>query len=240
MQFKGLLYYGFVNIRYSLTIFWLILIGILLFSFGVELILGPDEDTSIYFTFSGPLYVFSMIMGYWMVKNMLPYLLKMGSNRMNLYVGYGILFLALSIFNAVMGNTINSLTTKYYGTAGTMMKFTVNNGDETTRVQFNHLADFVAQNDWFHRVMIDISLSFFFITVSFMIGLVFYRYRLLGGFSFLGVLFLAFIIAGAKGWIVELIVHLYHNFSFLFFYQLFGIGVFIYLLSYLLIRRVTI
>src|SRR5699024_8264220 len=158
MQFKGLLYYVYVNMRYSLIIFWLILCGILLLSIGGNYI--GSEDTTFYFTFSLPIYIFSMIMGHWMVNNVIPYTLKMGSTRMNIYLGYALMFILLSVFNAVIANTINSIITNVFGEASQMMEFTITEGNETTIVNINHIADLVSENDWLHRVMIDTSISF--------------------------------------------------------------------------------
>lgn len=239
MQFKGLLYYSYVNIRYSLIIFWLILCSILLLSLGAQFIFSAEE-MSFYFSFSAPIYVFAAIMGHWLVKNVLPYSIKMGSDRLNLYIGSGILFLGISIFNAIVANTINSLLNSFNNNMGHMMEFTLDNGEDVKAVHLNHIADLLSKNDWLHRVIIDTSISFFFIAISFIIGLMFYRYRLVGGFAFLGGLLLLFILAVSKGYVWEFAQHMYYNFSFAFFYQLFGVGIIIYLLSYLLLRRLTV
>lgn len=241
MQLKAFLYYSFLNIRYSLTIFWGICLGILLLSIGMDFIFG-SEDGSVYFSISGPIYVFAAIMGYWVVQNILPYTVKMGSTRQNMYLGTGISFFLLSFGNAIIANTVMQITNIVYGpsNAGGIIELEFTNEAGTNELSFSHIAGLIGKDDWIHRVIIDTSISIFLMTVLFLIALVFYRYHVLGGVTFLGACLLFLIYAGSKGWIVTFVKNIYTDFSFVFFYQLTLIGLGVYALTYLLVRKIQV
>src|SRR5699024_8110041 len=97
MQLKGTLYYYAVNMRYMLMIFCGIMLGILLLSIVSDMLFGGDT-MDIYYSFSIPTYAFAVAVGFWVVKNIIPYLVKMGITRLSIYLGTGIMFLFLVIF----------------------------------------------------------------------------------------------------------------------------------------------
>src|SRR5699024_11651235 len=97
MQLKGTLYYYAVNMRYMLMIFWGIMLGILLLSLISDILFGGDK-MDIYYSFSIPTYAFAAAVGFWVVKNVIPYLVKMGLTRLIIYFGTGILFFFLVFF----------------------------------------------------------------------------------------------------------------------------------------------
>lgn len=241
MQLKAFMYYAFVNIRYSLTIFWAICLGILLLSLGMDVIFGNDES-AVYFSMSGPVYVFAAIMGYWSVQNILPYTVKMGSTRQNLYVGTGISFFLLCLGNALVANTIMQIMNTVYGSSesGGVISLEMTSEAGKSEVSFSHIGGLIGKDNWLDRVIIDTSISFFLLAVCFLIALVFYRYHLLGGFAFLGSLLLLFIFAISKGWVLDFMKDLYANFSFVFFYELALVAVGLYAITYLLIRKMPV
>src|SRR5699024_3443391 len=103
-----------------------------------------------------------------------------------------------------------------------------------------HLGDFLGENSWITRVFIDTSISFFFLAVMFIIGLIFYRFGLIGCFSFIGAGVIIFILGMFIGWLLDFFATIFRDFSIIFFYQLLVTGILIYLVSFLLIRRITI
>src|SRR5690625_349326 len=228
-QLKGSLYYLFANLRFSLIIFWIIL-GTLLLLTVVSAILIPDSVIS--FSLWGPIYGFAAVIGYWTVKNTLPFLIKMGSTRKNLFVSMGLYAIGLSLLNAFIANTLNSIVTLTIGEEREIGSIFVSDSGST--MTFNHIGEFLGKNTWLMRVFIDTSISFFLLAAMFIVGLIFFRSGIVGGFSFLGAFVLLFIFGMSKGWLLDFFITIYNNFSFAFFYQLLLTGIVIYLISFLL------
>lgn len=234
-QFQGALYYLFANIRYSLTYFWAILLALLIVTIAAT-ILMPDTDIA--FELSIPVYIFAAVIGYWTVKNAFPYLIKMGSTRKNIFVSFGVYAFLLTLLNAVISNTVNKFVSMIIGTERDYGIITIMENDTT--MTFNHIGDLLGANSWIMRIVIDTSISFFLLAVMFIIGLIFYRFGLIGGFSFLGLLVMIIVFGFSNGWLLDFILAIHNNFSFAFFYQLFTVGVIVYLFSFFLLRRVTV
>lgn len=233
-QLQGIMYYLSTGIRSALTIFWAILAFFLILTLMIHFLV---EGTVIAFNLSFPIYIFAGVIGFITVKGVLPYLIKVGANRINLYIGVAIFFIALSIFNSIIANILFSTATTLLGPNYEAM-FSVSDGETT--VYLHHLADILENNGWFSRVVIDTSISFFLLTVFFISGLIFYRYGLIGGFSFSGIIIFSFIIGLSNGWLIDFFVYIFENFSIVFFYQLTAVAFLIYLLSFFLLRRFTI
>ncbi|MGM8213748.1 hypothetical protein ACLIBH_13325 [Virgibacillus sp. W0430] len=243
-QIKGSLYYLTTHVMYSLKIFWIILLSILVVTIAFELVFVKDTTSVIVFNLAFPIYVFAAIVGQLTVKGYIPFLIKMGSTRKNLFTSIGIHFISIAAFNALFANTIHSIVTymyKFFGgnsvSNNARSMFIISDGEQS--FSFNHLAYFV-QDTWMTRFVIDTSVSFFLLTAGFILGLVFFRYKLIGGFSFIGVIGLLFIIGMADGWLWDFLVTIFQNFSIIFFVQLVGVAFVLYILSFLLLRRITV
>ncbi|WP_010097191.1 hypothetical protein [Ornithinibacillus scapharcae] len=104
---------------------------------------------------------------------------------------------------------------------------------------FLHFAMLVDDN-WINRVIIDTFVMFFLLTFMFVMGLLFYKFGFAGGGIVAGILAVAFLIGVAKGWIYNFIIDIVKQFDILFFYQVFGIGLLLYLFSFVFIRKITI
>lgn len=234
-QLKGSLYYTFINLRFSLIIFWGVLAGVLAISVVTQNLIA---DSYMPFNMSMPTYIFAAAFGYWMVKNTIPYLIKMGGTRTIIFLVMGIFGIVLSLFNALLANSISKLITMIYGNTGVggVITFEV----DGKKMTFNHIGDFLTNNTWFTRVIIDTSISFFLFGCLFICGLIFYKYGLVGGFGFLALGMISIILDASTGWLEEFVTTIFTNFNFTFFYQLFVVGLLIYLLSYLLLRQLTI
>lgn len=234
-QLKGSLYYMFANSRFSLLVFWSILAAILLFTVIISLVF---DDSIVTMHLSAPTYVFAAVMGYWIVHNTLPYIIKLGGTRASIYIAVAMYGFVLVLFNAIIANVFNQLVMLGNGEQFVHGLVTITSEDST--VSFNHIGDFLDNNTWITRLIIDTSISFFFFTIMFIIGLIFYRYGLIGGFSFLGIGMITFIFGLTNGWLIDFFIEVFSNFSIVFFYQLFVTGLLIYLFSYLFLRRMTV
>src|SRR5699024_5911205 len=84
-QIKGLLYFFIADVRYSLTIFWTILMGILVVSLIVAYFLTNVKNGMMSFTLTAPMYVYCAILGFLTVKESVPFSIKMGATRKNIF-----------------------------------------------------------------------------------------------------------------------------------------------------------
>jgi len=234
-ELKGSLVYLFSNLRFSLIVFWSILIAVLLISVVTSIIL---EDSHVSFNMSAPVYFFTGVFGFWMVKNGIPFLIKMGATRKAIFIASGIFGIVLSLLNAIIANTIIKIVSFIYKSEGINSALSIYiNGNEQ---QINHISQFIGQDSIFSRIAIDSTISFFLFCGLFLSGLIFYKYGVVGGISFSVLVFLFIIYAGNVGWLETLFIYLFSDFNVTFFYQLFAVGIVFYLLSFLLLRRLTI
>ncbi|WP_077324560.1 hypothetical protein [Virgibacillus siamensis] len=226
-QIKGLLYFFVTDIRHSMLVFWTILLSILIVSLAFAYFLTTVEDGFMTFTLTAPIYVYCAILGFITVKESVPFAIKMGATRKNLFVSLGIFFTVLSVIMAVAASVLQEIVNG-------LAKLT---GIDT--FNFLHLAYFL-ENTWYTRIVIDVSIMLLFLAFMFIIGLIFFKYGFAGGGSFLGALVILLLISIAKGWIVDFFIDLFTDIDLAFFYQMIGIGLVMYCISFLFLRRITI
>ncbi|MEC5424152.1 hypothetical protein QGM71_11675 [Virgibacillus sp. C22-A2] len=226
-QIQGLLYFFINDIRYSLIIFWTILLSVLIVSLAFAYFLITVENGVMAFSLTGPIYIYCAIFGFLTVKEAVPFSLKMGATRKNLFISLGIFFLALSFAKAVVGSILQEI----------IEGFAVGVGIST--FSFLHLAYFTTDT-WYTRILIDTSIIFFFLAFMFMIGLLFYKYGIAGGGIVLGILVIALLVGIAKGWVFDFFTKLLVTFNLGFFFQLLAVGILIYAVSYVFLKRITV
>lgn len=226
-QINGLLYFFITDLRYSLMIFWTILLSILIVSLTFAYFLLSVEDGGFYFGFPFALYIYIAIMGFQTVKQSIPFALKLGATRKNLFISLGLFFLGLAIAKAIIANIIQSLT----------LKFTDVTGIHT--FEFIHPVDLL-EDTWMNRVIIDSSIMFFLLALMFIIGLLFYKYGLAGGGTVIGIATVVLLVGIAQGWVIDFFIKLFSDINLLFFYQLLAIGIGLYLISFVFLRKITI
>ncbi|WP_010097193.1 hypothetical protein [Ornithinibacillus scapharcae] len=89
-QMNGLLYYLVTDIRHSMKIFWAILLSILVVSVTFAYFLLGFEDGKMAFGFPFATYFFCIITGFVTVKESIPFAIKMGATRKNIYIAIAI------------------------------------------------------------------------------------------------------------------------------------------------------
>lgn len=234
-ELKGSLYMIYSNYFYSLLTFWAILIGIV----GITIVFAyiyPGSES--YFTLSAPGYFYGPIVGVMLVTGVMPYLIKLGVTRFSLFVSIGIFGVLVTIVNSVVVQVIQKILSILFKQTANGHLLLVN-GEST--LFLNHIAEGLAIDTWWTRIVIDTSLAFFFLAIAFFIALMFYRYGKLGGFIFLAVI-AAIVIYGMSsgGFLFQLFEHIFTTFSFNYFYYLYGLGIAVYGLSYIILHRLTI
>src|SRR5690625_686986 len=96
-QLRGAVYFILTNIKRPFIIFWTVLVSFMVLTYGIDYIFSTGNDTAVNYDLSFSIYIFSAVLAYVTVKNCIPYLIKMGSTRMNIFVSAGVSFLCLAM-----------------------------------------------------------------------------------------------------------------------------------------------
>lgn len=226
-QLKGLLYFFVTDLRFSLFVFWSILLGTLMVTFGIAYFLMEGSSGKIGFALSIAVYIYCAITGFLMVKQSIPYSIKVGATRKNIFISLGIFFLGLSI---AMGFAINMIQS--------FMEF-VNKEAGVESFIFMHLSHLM-DTTWLGKILIDTSIMFFLLSVLFVIGVFFYKYGLIGGGSIIAILTITIFVCSAQGWLIDFIIHTAQTLNHLFFGKVLLTGLIIYSFSWIMMRKITI
>lgn len=226
-QIKGLLYFFIMDLRYSMIVFWTILLSILFFFMILYYYVIGVENSEFSFGLPFAAYVYCGVLGFLAVKENIPFSLKMGATRKNYFLANGLFFLAISLFFAIMASTIQSLVT-YLFSGSSMQSF-----------RFLHISMFM-EDTWFNRVIIDSTIMFLVLSIMFIGGLLFYKYGQVGGGIAGGLVVLLLLFGVAQGWLIDFMVDLFIGIDILFFYQLLLIGLVVYAASFLFLRDISI
>src|SRR5690625_3624736 len=226
-QMKGLLYFYFADIRHSLTVFWTILMRIVVVTLTISYFLSNVEGGFMTLSITGPMYIYCGISGLLVVKEFIPFSIKRGATRKNIFFSLVLFFLGLSIVKSVVGSFLQ-VVVEYIN-----MKIGIEN------FKFLHLAYFT-NDTWFTRILIDTSIMFFAFSIMFGIGLLFYRYGLVGGGIFIGLLIIIALTGAFQGWLFDFFINIFKNLDNIFYLQLFGVGIVIYSFTIFMLKRITV
>ncbi|UJL45265.1 hypothetical protein KFZ58_12700 [Virgibacillus sp. NKC19-16] len=226
-QVKGLLFYYTLEQKHYSKIFWTILIAITLATSIIAYFLMDVEGTQFYWAFPFATYTNVCIIAFQTVKKDVPFGLKMGSIRKNIFLSYIYFFLGYSLFMAVAGNTLQLIFEGLHHVFG------------VTNYIFSHPA-MILTDTWLTRTIIDTFFMFFLMALLFLVGLIFYQSGLLGGLIFLSVFVVVSLYGLFDGWLIDAFASILPDASMLTFATLFLIGIVLYLVSYLLIRKITV
>src|SRR5699024_7558216 len=102
------------------------------------------------------------------------------------------------------------------------------------------LIELFAKDTLWNRFVFDVLIQFFALAVGFMFGVIFYRYDFTVGACVFALLVCIFIYSINLGWLYYTALNIISIFSLLFFCQLLGVALVIYLLSHFLFRKLTI
>ncbi|GAB2535623.1 hypothetical protein [Gracilibacillus alcaliphilus] len=226
-QIKGMMYYYTQGVIYSAKIFLLILAGLLAVSCIIcYLLLGTDEF-KMYFAIPFATYFNVGIIGYQLVKGNVPFGLKMGAVRKNIYIMQVYFMLLYSMVMAVIGNVLQLVTELLQKWIG------------IDNFQFTHLAMLLSDNPA-TRIVVDTLVMFFIMNLLYLFGLIFYRTGLLGGTILLAVLLLVVLFGVFEGWLIRGVIDVMSNISWMFFITLFVLGIAFWLIGYPLMRKITV
>lgn len=227
-QMKGLIYFYITDLRFSLTVFWIVLLNSLFISIGIDYVLSINGVKSdMFFSLSMALYVYTGIIGFLAVNQHIPFSIKIGSTRKSIFFSLGLFFAGLSMAKGLLANSIQLIIE--------LFQEKLRNSTFT----FIHLGQLI-DGSWLTKVLIDASLMFFLFSTFFLIGLIFYKFGLVGGMGLMGVLIVVIITGFSSGWLIDFFIYIYQSLSAALFVKLILISLVIYSLTWLLLRRITV
>jgi len=222
-----MLYYFIQEQKYNTKIFWFILLAITTATSILAYLLSDVEGSRFFWAFPFATYTNVGIIAFQSVKKDIPFGLKMGAIRKNIYLSYMYFFFGYAVFMAVLSSTVQSMF------EGAFQVFGI------TNYIFAHPA-MLLTDTWFMRIVVDTFAMFFLMAFLFLVGLLFYQTGKLGGGIFLGVLVVISLYGSFDGWLLEGFAEIFAEASLLTFAILFFIGVGLYLICYPFIQRMTI
>lgn len=226
-QVKGLIYYYTQDMKYHVKIFWTILIAIIVATSIMAYFLMGVEGSRFYWAFPFATYTNVAIIAFQSVKKDIPFGLKMGAIRKNIFLSYAYFFFCYSLLMAIAANTLQTIL------EGLLNVFGV------TNYIFGHPA-MLLTDTWLTRTVIDTFIMFFLMALLLLVGLIFYQSGLLGGGITLGAILVVILYGLFQGWLIEAFANILSDASMLTFATIFVIGIGLYLFSYLFIQRVTV
>ncbi|WP_066188008.1 MULTISPECIES: hypothetical protein [Gracilibacillus] len=226
-QIKGMLYYYTQGVLHSTKIFWTILVAIILTMNIICYLLLDVADFEMYFAIPFATYTNVAIVSYQLIKGNVPFGLKMGATRKNIYIMQLYFMVLYSFAMAVAASTFRQIIEWLQQWAG------------ITNYQFVHPAMALTDN-WAMRIVVDTLVMFFLMAALYLIALIFYRTGLLGGGILLGAMLVTVLFGVFEGWMIDLVMNVIPNVDFMSFVILFAIGIVFSLIGFPFMRRITI
>ncbi|WP_040978955.1 hypothetical protein [Oceanobacillus jeddahense] len=226
-QIKGMFYAYSTEVIRTAKIFLSIFTGMIIISAIIcYLLLGVDEF-KMYFAIPFGTYFNVGVVGVLLVKNSVPFGLKMGATRKNMYLMHLYFIVAYSFIMAFLGSTLQQVTEWLFQAVG------------VTNYIYVHPAMLLTDN-WAMRIVVDTFVMIFIMALLYLIGLIFYRTGLIGAGSLLGVLLVVVLYGVFEGWLIQAAVDLFSNVTLMTFVTIFLIGLMFYLISFPFMRKITI
>ena len=226
-QLQGLLYFYAADLRFSFTVFWSVLLSFLGVSLIIAYLLLNVDGAKFLFGFPVGAYGYAGIIGFLMVKEYIPYSLKFGAVRKNIYLAIGLFFLAFSFFMAILSSTFQSLAVAFIDAIDLHIMHII------------HPALIIGNDTWLTRIVMDTAIMFTIAVVLFVIGLLLYRGGLITGSSVVGLLLLFLLFGVAQGFLFEYLQELYHSIRMMYFFQVFAFGIVLFAFCYIFVKGIT-
>jgi len=191
---KAILYYFTLDYRFTFIVFWGILVSTLV---GFTFISSLFEESSV-IVFTGPIaFIFCAICGLNMTKETFPFCIKMGITR-NQYIMSAGIFMVL--FSTVMSFMHLLIKNNFEGVLST---FGIDGIRHYSMLQFLSVPE-----TWFNELWVLGILNVVFLTIGFLVGTIFYRYGLIGGFGSVALLFFVIVLPATRDVLFEGLVEM--------------------------------
>jgi len=226
-QIKGLLYFMTVESKRSLAIFWIILVSTIMLSLMIAYFLGSNNDVKLVFMISIPTYIHCAIYAFVSVKQTIPFSIKMGASRKNIFISMGVFLITLVLIQNIFINLFYEI-----------LRFTVQALDISS-FQLIHPAQLLG-NSFSERLITDFAIMLCLLAVMYVLSLLFYNYGLIGGGSFGAAIVIILVFAVAKGWMAQWVAFISKSMNINFFYWMMLISLAVYVTAWALVRKINI
>ncbi|QOY34267.1 hypothetical protein AWH56_016205 [Anaerobacillus isosaccharinicus] len=177
-ELRANLVYLIFDHRYSITVFWSVLVASTELLFAVSYFIN---EAHMGLSLSLAIYIFCGITGFLITKETFPFLIKLGSTR-NVFLLSALVFnVLLAFFMAAVAVAVNHF-----------IKIVVKVVNVANFQIFDMLEGTTLASTWYNEFFLNTVICFLVLSFGFMLGAVFYRLGLVGGFS--GIIILVFII----------------------------------------------
>ncbi len=188
---KAILYYLTIDHKQAFFIFWSIFILSATFLLGLSVAFSIDMTVSI----SASTYIFCGIAGFQLTRITFPYSIKFGLTRTRYVIGIAVFCLLLgfimSLSHVVVTYVLYGLT-DIIGASTYSLITTL----EATSLAFT----------WYNMLLVDAVICSFIYSVALLIGTVFYRLGLFGGFVAVALLVVNIFIPTSRNWLIDTFV----------------------------------
>ncbi|MGN1402007.1 MAG: hypothetical protein ACI4XL_10935 [Bacillus sp. (in: firmicutes)] len=174
---RGSFYVLFLSYRKQAYIFWTILFAIWAASFGLVAFFSQSVQVYFILTVSGPVYVFYGIMASKLLDRTFRYFLNLGVSRLQYLLHIGLFFIAWSIIGAFMIGCLQQVT--FY--------LVEQMGIEGLRLLHPVLL-YDLEQPFLLTFVLDVCLLLSSLVFGLFTNMLFYRYGVAGGYSFMGFL----------------------------------------------------
>lgn len=223
-QMKGLLYFYWKDLQFSLFVFWCILLSMVVVSVSLMFLFPAIEFMS--FSFTAPIYVYAGIVGFLMARHTVAFGIKLGGTRKNIYMSMGVFFVILALVKSTLAAVI---------TAG-VERFII---QDDMNFLFAHPMN-IYEDTLLNRMYTDFFIILFIGILAFFISLMFYKLGLLVTGLIMGMGLVLFMYSLFSGELITYIIDSFQNNVYIFFAQLGLLALIAYALSWIMLRRITV
>ncbi|CAG9623528.1 hypothetical protein [Sutcliffiella rhizosphaerae] len=193
-EIKATLYYLGLDMKFSFKVFW----SILILTTSAAFLLALTLDIKMIFVTSAAIYIFCGITGSLTTKETFPYCIKLGATRTNYTLSVLIYCAAVAFIFSLINVGVISI---FKG----LMHLNPSN-----QFFIYHIVEATSlANAWYNQLLVDAIVCFVLLSLGFLLGTIFYRLGLIGGFTTIAVLFIAVLIPYTRDAILDLILNMH-------------------------------
>jgi hypothetical protein len=188
---KAVLYYLAVDMRFSFMVFW----SILIFSLTAMFVIVLSFDTNMIVSTSMAIYIFCGITGFLTTKETFPYCIKFGATR-NQYL-LSVLIYCTAV--AAVFSTIHVIIQSVFG-------WLVNVAGSERFLIFHSVESTTLADTWYNQLLVDMVICFLLLSLGFLLGTIFYRLGLIGGFGALALIAILILLPTTRDFLLNELV----------------------------------
>ncbi|MEA3320194.1 MAG: DUF4052 family protein [Bacillota bacterium] len=188
---KAVLYYLAVDMRFSFMVFW----SILIFSLTAMFVIVLSFDTNMIVSTSMAIYIFCGITGFLTTKETFPYCIKFGATR-NQYL-LSVLIYCTAV--AAVFSTIHVIIQSVFG-------WLVNVAGSERFLIFHSVESTTLADTWYNQLLVDMVICFLLLSLGFLLGTIFYRLGLIGGFGALALIAILILLPTTRDFLLNALV----------------------------------